>query len=209
MFIQADACVSRWWSTSAAMNIEGQNLIGAPRGRKRGFLAALAITAMTALFPAGAPALTADGCVMTSVANVTFCSIAGVFVGFKVSYGATAPVLICNPLVAYTKTATPTMSIPTGTVTFSLCIINNSSTTSAFNMVVSDKLPDNMSYVQPSYGIWGGTATMTNAAVMAGPWSLGEPPDGQANPMYLRWTVEMIPPGPGRSACVDFAARVL
>ena len=183
------------------------------KARKTGGLAVTAgvFLLVGALVPHGAHALTADGAVMTNTAYATFSGIAGLSVGYRTTYNATERVLICNPIIHYSKVATPTMVIPTGTVVFTLCIINNSATTSAFNMVVSDKLPDNMSYAAPSLGTWPAPApTMSWAAAMAGPWTNGaEPPNGQLNPFFMRWTFPLIGPGPGRSACVQYTARVL
>jgi hypothetical protein len=95
---------------------------------------------------------------------------------------------------------------------FVLCVINNSQTTSAFNMVVTDKLPDNMSYVNPSLAWWpAAPAPVASwAAGMAGPWTgVADFPNGQLNPFYMRWTFPLIGPGPGRSACVAYTVRVL
>lgn len=167
---------------------------------------ALMVAFALAAMPRGAAALTVDGSIMTNTALATFSGMAGIGTGYMVSYLATDRVLICNPVVAYKKTATPTLIFPTGTVVFSLCVVNNSITTSALNMVLSDKLPDNMTFVAQS--LWTAPAPIAAySASMAGPWTTGTPVVGQGNPLYLRWTFGLI--GPRSSGCVDYQAVVL
>jgi uncharacterized repeat protein (TIGR01451 family) len=179
--------------------------------------ATLALAAMA--LPRSASALTTDGAMMTNSAWATFSGVAGVGVWYRTSYLASSSVVVCNPIVAYVKTATPTMVMPTGTVTFTLCMVNSSITTSAFNMVITDKLPDNMGYLGASWTAVltppGGAWTATFATTMGGAWCVPncQPPAGSVNTTvapgayYLRWVITVT--GPGKSACVSYGATVL
>lgn len=182
-------------------------------------LAALAFMLAALAMPRGAQALTADGALMTNSAWATFSGAAGLAVWYRTSYLASASVLVCNPVVAYRKTATPTMVAPTNTVTFTLCAINSSVTTSAFNLVLMDRLPDNMGYIPPWDGGWstgGGTWLASYATGLTATFCTPncQPGLGVNNTMagaggayYLRWVVNVT--GPGKSACVTYQASVL
>ena len=169
--------------------------------------AALGIAAAAGVFVfAGeAMALTADGSLMTNTATATFTTISGA--RYEVSYLATDTVLICNPLVAYYKTATPTMTQQSGTVVFTLCVVNSSITTSALNLTIVDKLPDYMSYVNPGYTEWPAGWQDSYAAAEVGPYTAGQPVNGSVNPLYLHWSIQVI--GPRRSGCITYTGRVL
>jgi len=167
---------------------------------------AAAAVALGAVICAGrAHALTADGSLMTNTATATFTTISGL--RYEVSYLATDTVLICNPLVAYYKTATPTVTAPNGTVVFTLCVVNSSITTSALNLTIEDVLPDNMEYINPSYTEWPAGWQESFAAVQAGPYAAGQPINGQDGRFYLRWSIQII--GPRASGCITYTARVL
>ena len=155
--------------------------------------------------------MTADGALMTNTAFATFSGIAGQAVSYKTSYLASANVLICNPLVVYFKTATPSMAAPTAVVTFSVCTLNNSTTTSAFNVSITDQIPGNMGFVAivpaGTFILPGtGTITPTNAASLAGPWAAGNPAGGSVN-LFMRWTMSLV--GIQKSACVTYTASIL
>jgi uncharacterized repeat protein (TIGR01451 family) len=159
------------------------------------------------LAPHPAPAMTADGALMTNTAFATFSGIAGQAVSYKTSYLASANVLICNPLILYVKTATPSMAAPTAVVTFTVCTINNSTTTSAFNVVITDQIPGNMAFIAekekwplPVTSVWGPS--------VSGPWSGAAVPAGQVS-SFLQWQFSQINVGPGKSACVTYTASIL
>jgi len=176
-----------------------------------GMAAAAAVVLALLAAPHRADAMTADGAIMTNTALATYTGIGGVGIVYRVSYLATASVLICNPLIVYVKTATPTMVAPTQTVVFTVCTINNSVTTSAFNITITDKIPDNMAFfsggTSPAW-TYGGTGwTVSYAATLAGPWTAGMPAVGTTN-NFLRWVMR-IDVGPGKSACVTYTASVL
>ena len=161
--------------------------------------------------PGIAGAMTADGALMTNTAFATFSGIAGQSVSYRTSYLASSNVLICNPLINYIKTATPSMAAPTALVTFTVCTINDSTTTSAFNVVITDQIPGNMGFVSGGLSpanTWGGVNwTVSNSVSLAGPWNAGMPAGGTVN-SFLRWVMQ-INIGPGRSACVTYTASVL
>ncbi len=177
-------------------------------------MAALALVLAALAIPRESWALTADGALMTNSAWATFSGSAGKDVWYRTSYLASASVLVCNPIVAFVKTATPSMAAPSNTVTFTMCAVNSSITTSAFNLVLTDRLPDNMAYIPPvSYMPAAGVFTATYATVLTGTWTAGEPGVGANNvPLapaayYLRWVANVT--GPGKSSCVYYRVTVL
>lgn len=156
-----------------------------------------------------ASAATTDGTLITNVACGTFLSSAGM--GFAISYCCTATVLVSNPCVALQKRATPTVQSSGGTVTFELIAINCSNSSSAFNIMVTDRLPDNMAYVTSANPAWySGTGGPINSAFRSADnvsWSGGWPVLGQVTPYWLRWQLEFL--GPGKSGGITFLATVL
>lgn len=157
--------------------------------------------------PRFASAMTADGALMTNTAFATFSGIAGQAVSYKTSYLASANVLICNPLILYVKTATPSMAAPTATVTFTVCTINNSTTTSAFNVTITDQIPGNMGFIA-EIAKWPLPVSTVYGAAVGGPWLPGPVPAGQVN-SFMQWRFNQINVGPGRSACVTYTASIL
>jgi len=81
----------------------------------------------------------------------------------------------------------------------------------AFNLVVTDTLPNGTTYRSPSLSFFAqsdglGTPALTAAqyaATTAGPWFAGEPPDGTGQPLVLRWNVNRV--APGASGFLQFA----
>src|SRR6185295_5620337 len=101
-------------------------------------------------------------------------------------------------------------------VTFSICVeIQTADTVWAVSM--TDKLPDNMSFVD--WGIGGaydltapnlGATKQVSAALVANLTTAVDnvpPPAGQTANFYMRWTYPGI--GPQKSACVVYRARIL
>ena len=162
----------------------------------------------------GAQAATTDGTLITNVACGSFQSSSGM--QFWVSYCATATVIVSNPCVSLVKRATPTVQSSGGTVTFELLAINCSCSNSSFNIIITDRLPDNMAYVgatTPFY-TWYGAGGVPNptwyqggSLAYAGPYGPNLPGVGQPAPYYLRFSLDFI--GPCRSAGVAFIATVL
>ena len=154
--------------------------------------------------------MTADGAMITNYAAATgYWGVAGpAFTSrYTVSYNATAGVLVSCPAIGMTKIVTPTMLAASQTATYTVCIINNSLQASAFNLIVNDKMPDNMAWV----------TGLTNWAPVGSPWTpvyssngttwgVAEPPAGQASPWFLQWRIS--PLGPNKSACVTFRMTV-
>jgi len=171
--------------------------------------AALAAVWGLVLPPGEALAATADGTLITNVACATYMSASGQ--GFTVSYCATQTVYVSSPCIALQKLANPTTQSSGGTVTFTIWTVNCSCTNSAFQINVTDRLPDNMTY-SSNYTNWpGGPGTWTrfassdNGAAMA--WQLNGPANAQGAPYYLRYVLDLI--GPCKSAFVQFTANVL
>jgi len=155
-------------------------------------------------------ATTADGTMITNVATATFAtpSLAG---PYAVSYNASAYVMVQNPCVAIRKDPNVTTQSAGGTVTYTLWVVNCSPVTSAFNITITDKLPDNVTYDQPR-GNWnggsGGTWTSWESATGAtNAWVQATPPSGQATPYYLRFLLDQL--GPAKSAMIAYSVVVL
>ena len=87
-------------------------------------------------------AATSDGTLITNVASATFSTAS--LNQYFVSYNATATVLVQNPCVTLIKTPDVTVQAAGGSVTYNLWVVNCSPNTSAFNITVTDKLPDNI-----------------------------------------------------------------
>ena len=159
-------------------------------------------------FGGNAVATTSDGALITNIACATYMSSGGA--GFAVSYCVTATVLVGNPGIALQKIATPTMQASGGIVRFMIWLINTSPLSSAFNITVTDRLPDNMEMLSSAYTSWnggsGGTFTASNSSNNT-TWTANLPGAGQDAPYYLRWVLDIL--GPNRSAFVTFDAVVL
>ena len=168
-----------------------------------------------------ASATTADGTLITNVACATFGTVAtagwpGSGQTLEVSYCATQTVLVATPSIALQKTASPSIECSGGTVTFCIWAVNTSSLTSAFDVVLVDRLPDNVAYLT-GQTLWGtGTAggTIVNGYGAGGAlptytWGV-EPANGgvqSGSLYYLRWVVNMI--GPLKSAMVCYRVQIL
>jgi len=160
-----------------------------------------------------ASAATTDGTLITNVACGTFQSASGM--GFAISYCCTANVYVTNPCVALQKRATPTVQSSGGVVTFELVAINCSCSSSAFNIMITDRLPDNMAFFSGPVNGW-------NGFYAAGPnptstpyksndnlsWTANWPAvAGQVTPFWLRWQLDFL--GPCESSSISFQATVL
>jgi uncharacterized repeat protein (TIGR01451 family) len=158
-----------------------------------------------------ASALTADGVLITNLAWGTYRTTSNP-VAQNITYGATANVLVATPMIQLRKTTSATIQVAGGIVTFCLSYSNTSSLTSALNVVVADKMPDNMKFTDPGGGAIfdndppGGTMTpaysFNNTA-----WTTGVPTSGQAGPLYLRWTTDVV--GPKESAYMCYTVSIL
>jgi len=156
--------------------------------------------------------MTADGAMITNYAAATgYWGVASADYAkrYTVSYNATAGVLISCPVIGVTKLVTPTMLAASQTATYTVCVVNNALNATAWNLVVSDKLPDNMGWVNPSLVSWApvGTTWKLEQSQVGVVWLVGEPPNASTSPWFLRWTVDKL--GPNRSACVTFRMTVL
>jgi len=151
--------------------------------------------------------MTANGTLITNVASGSFQSASGTL--WRISYAVTAWVMVQNPAISVWKMVTPSVQAAGGYVTFRVCAKNTSDTTSAFNVTLTDRLPDGMVY-QGGYSEWAtaGNAIVEswwNTATVSG--TAGMPGVGQGLPLYLRWTFPTL--GPLASGCAEYLARVL
>lgn len=168
-----------------------------------GMLGAAAVVVMAGV----ARGATSDGVVITNTACATFAGLSGL--GWSVSYCVTRPVLVQNPCITLTKVANPTAQAAGGTVTFTLWVVNCSATASAFNVSVTDRLPDNAGF-DAARGEWGGISAGTWARQHGSngtTWVAGSPTAGQTTPWYLRFVLDQL--GPNRSAFAAFSVTVL
>ncbi len=84
----------------------------------------------------------------------------------------------------------------------------------ALNLVLLDTLPNGTRYRAPGTRFWAqtdglGTPQLVSsmwATAAAGPWTPGEPADGTAGPLVLKWVVDRI--APGKSAWLEFRVKV-
>ena len=166
---------------------------------------------LSSFVPVHAVAGTAEGTLITNVACATYGAVQP-NCDFVVSYCVTASVLVANPLIAANKSSNPTIECSGGTITFCIYVRNNSAYTSAFNILVSDILPQNISYINGGQANWaGGTA---GAAITIGSGSFipfttawVEAPAAQTSNYYLRWNISIM--GPGKSALVCWKGNIL
>lgn len=189
--------------------------IAGSRGTTSRALVCALVSAAALLSPAKGWTMAADGALITNIVSATYHG-AGGYPGaanpfapkYTMSYNATATILVSCPVVAITKRASTTVQAVAGTVTFEICAVNSSLNASAWNLVITDKLMDNMSYapLRTSWAPAGTTITPVSSTDNA-VWVGAEPANGTFNPLWLRWTIS--PLGPGRSACVQFKAVVL
>ena len=171
----------------------------------------------------GAWAMTADGTMVTNIASATFGSVSAV--SYEVSYCSTSTFIVVSPCVAMWKEVTPDPSgvwleNPVGsgdwwpvqssgcTVTYLVGIWDCNDWSSAFNVTLTDKLPDNTAFVTNIDDFNGGTPYGWIYSYKAAAWNNGNMPFGQTGPAYLRWVLRVFGLG-WRSAYVRYAVKVL
>jgi len=180
------------------------------------------IIALLAVAMAGrAQAMTSDGVLITNMASASYWSADGA--KYSPTYGVTANVLVSNPAISLTKSASPSMQCSGGTVTFCIYAINTSAISSSFNIVVEDWLPidsvyqNGMSFIIGSRTVWNPQAVTITPGFswyVVGPgWRTWYPPtDADGDPdligqYYIRWAISTI--GPGKSVMLCYKASVL
>jgi uncharacterized repeat protein (TIGR01451 family) len=159
-----------------------------------------------------ASGLATSGVLLTNMVSFTYSNDFGGNRQIIGSYGATMAVLVQNPALSVSKYATPTLQASGSNVTFRVCVMNMSGTSSAFNVAVLDRLPDNMEWAGVATNMWSmgvpaGTWTEQSSSVFPGPYAAFPPIVGQDAPYYMRWVLTTL--GPNRSACVEFQAKIL
>ena len=155
--------------------------------------------------------MASDGSLITNVVSATYGGSGGMTIRYAVSYLATANVLVSCPVVSLMKVPSVTVQSAGNTVTFQIWVANASVQASAFNVVITDEIPDNMVFggmLAPWWNATPGPTGVTNAESANNvAWVNGTPPAGQPSPYYLRWTLDKL--APGRSGFVQYFATVL
>jgi hypothetical protein len=90
-------------------------------------------------------------------------------------------------------------------------VVNCSPIMSAFNVSVTDKLPDNVAYDQPGFS-WNGNSggtwyTSKSATGAAGSYATGTPTNGQTTPYFQRFVLDQL--GPAKSAYIKYSVVIL
>jgi len=157
----------------------------------------------------------ADGTLITNVACATYGTVGGpMSCELSATYCVTATVLVANPNIQVSKTASPTADCSGATVTFCIWVSNVSAMCSAFNVEVEDRISTSIAYVvgQANWVLGTAGATLTlgyGNTFGAGTyyWNVGEPVAGQTATYAVRWIVSMI--GPGKSAMLCWKGQIL
>ena len=157
-----------------------------------------------------ATATTARGSLVTNIVSATFGSIGGGT--FAVTYAVTTTFIVDGPDLWFWKDPDVWVQMPGGCVRFRLWVWNYSPIMTAYNITISDMIPENMIYSNPSYTEWngdtGGTWYRGHSSNANGPWTTAaEPPDGQGVDYYMKWVLTQL--GTAQSAYVEFKACVL
>ncbi|MEK7477645.1 MAG: hypothetical protein AAB152_18655 [Candidatus Coatesbacteria bacterium] len=173
------------------------------RGRRLAGVAGLLIL-LAGVGPANA--MTSDGTMITSVACITHSSPSGY--GFTVSFCVTARVFISNPCLTGQKTANPSAMESGGVMTYTIWVVNCSCTGSAFNINVTDRLPDNvvMGFNMAGWNGGSGGAWFVSSGSNNTTWAVNAPLSGQAPPYFLRYVLDQL--GPCRSAYSAFTVTL-
>ncbi len=174
-------------------------------------LRSLIVFGLVALVAVPARATTSEGSLITNLASATFKDKTGVM--REISYGATSWVLVATPSVMLLKVVSPTIAVSGGTVTFCITFSNASALTSAVNVVISDKVPDNVRFANaltendPVGGnITPAWSTDNIAWSLAWPPGYGQGPATPASSVFLRWTTDVM--GPRQSAIVCYSVTI-
>jgi uncharacterized repeat protein (TIGR01451 family) len=164
----------------------------------------VAVAGLGLLLGSPVRAATADGTLITNVASASYRNTGGVYT--PISYGATVTVIVATPSVMLRKVASPTLQASGGTVTFCISYSNSGGLASAFDVTITDAMPDNMKFAVGA-GNWD-TGTSDGLGTVTGTWSTngttwgaGLPPNAQGGPVLLRWTIDVLSPKASGYAC--------
>ena len=152
-----------------------------------------------------AEAATADGTLITNVASATYKMTSGT--GQTISYGATVTVMVATPSVMLRKVASPTLQASGGTVTFCISYSNSGGRASAFDVTITDAMPDNMKFIAGAGNAdWGtsdgdGVVYAVWSTNGGGGWTAGTPANAQGGPVLLRWTIDVLSPKASGMVC--------
>ncbi len=154
---------------------------------------------------------TTRGTLVTNFAMATFNTPAGI--QFQVSYAVTAPFLVEAPDVIIWKGPywPPTEQMPGGPVWFWIYLWNDSQVMTAYNVTLTDQLPDNTAYGN-DLSAWIGdfafaATSYTSSSADGITYTDGEPVVGQAAPYFMRWVLPQL--GPNKSAVIVFRVDIL
>lgn len=151
--------------------------------------------------------MTTDGTMITNVASSTYGTTSGI--GFNVTYSVTALTWVANPCLQLQKTGMPVSQASGNLVTYTIWVVNCSCTGSAFNLSITDRLPDNVGFGAGG-SAWnggsGGTWFPANGSDNV-TWGAGLPGAGQVAPYYLRFSLNLL--GPCKSAMESYTVTVL
>jgi uncharacterized repeat protein (TIGR01451 family) len=183
-------------------------LEGEPPVRRLVLLVAVAASLTATERPARA--MSADGMMITNFAAVTgyWRSRGPAYEArYTLSYNATAPVRVTNPCTTVQKTVTPAYQTPGGTLTYSILVTSCAVSSTSWNVVAEDALPDNVAYNVP-HGFWGSTSITPAWSTDGGTnWTSGSSPAaGQGVPLLLRWVFDHL--APDASAFVSYTVTI-
>lgn len=169
-------------------------------------MAAAVVVALLAPLPAHAGV--ADCGLLTNFASVTYQNTAGD--PYSASYAVTFPIRVATPNLMVSKVASPTLQGAGGIVQFCISFQNLSFCASAIDVVVTDRVPDNMNFLPlgPNFYAWTNgpnNGTEQEQWNNAGTWTNGEPVT-YAN-FSLRWGYPRL--APRESGVICFRASVL
>jgi uncharacterized repeat protein (TIGR01451 family) len=203
-------------------------------------VSAMALAAVASLMWGRAEAMTACQSLITNVATATMSSGPWEFIEYDVSYNATAAVRIkCPASLILSKFAdvvgtvndaahgdehgTTVIASTGSTVKFTICAVNTLAF-SVWGITITDKLPDNVAFVdmdatwaagnyyQPTVPGPAPTPSIRYSYNNTWPGTAGAPAAGQGGPLYLRWTLPYIGwtgGGGVKSACLTFRVQIL
>ncbi|MEK7477642.1 MAG: hypothetical protein AAB152_18640 [Candidatus Coatesbacteria bacterium] len=168
------------------------------------------VAAAAVAWAAQSRAATADGTLITNLASFTYRLNSGMMV--TLSYGATATVMVARPAVLLQRVLTPTIQSAGGTLTFRITMSNASSYASAFAVTATETMPGNVKFAggAETYALDppGGTITPAWSTNAGANWTSGSyPATGQAGPLQLRWSADIL--GPKATGVMTYTVSIL
>ena len=152
----------------------------------------------------GAWAFLDTGTLLTNAASAKY-EAAGV--AQSISYSATGKILVANPAIFLWKDNSPTCVTASagGTIQFIICFSNGGANT-GFNITIKDRLPPSTVFWSADWMWSTDTAPIASYSGGGSGWTVGNPPGGQGQPLYLQWVVQTL--GIGKSGCIAFTISI-